>query len=113
MSWDMKKEPTLQTEADKMIPRYVLNNTFMVKFPDKVNGRMSFSQRGTGGLIRYMEWYRTNEGTGAGVCGCGTRKRLSFKPWEMHHCIPGRSTRCVKKKPNFCYKVFIAHFTTF
>jgi hypothetical protein len=34
MSWG-RKEPFLQMETDKMIPTYVFNKTFMVRFPDR------------------------------------------------------------------------------
>jgi hypothetical protein len=38
MIQDMEKEPILQMGSDKMIPKYVYDKPFMIRFPDRSEG---------------------------------------------------------------------------
>jgi hypothetical protein len=77
-SWDMMKEPILQMETDKMIPRYAFHKPFTVRLPDRSEWDKGILPLGKRGLIWYMDGSKMNEGTGAGVYGQVMRKRFSF-----------------------------------
>jgi hypothetical protein len=91
MTQDMKKEPILQMGPDKMIPRHVYGKPFAIRFPDRSEWKDGFQPDRKGGLMWYTDGSKTNEGNGAGVYCCGTRRLLIFQPWAVHNGIPGRS----------------------
>jgi ribonuclease HI len=78
MIQDMKKEPILQMESDKMIPKHVYDKPFTMRFPDRREWKEGFQPDRKGGLIWYKDDSKTNKGTGAGVYCDGTRRKLSF-----------------------------------
>jgi hypothetical protein len=47
----MKEEPILQMGNDKIIPRHVYHKLFMVRFPDRSEGKDGFQPDRKGGLI--------------------------------------------------------------
>jgi hypothetical protein len=56
--------------SDKMLPRYVYEKSFTVRFPDRSEWRDGFKPDRKGGLIWYTDGSKTNKGTGVGVyCG--------------------------------------------
>jgi hypothetical protein len=78
MAQDMKKEPILQMGTDKMIPRHVHDKPFKVRFPDRSEWKDGLQPDRKGRLIRYIDGSKVNYGTGAGVYGYGTKRKLSF-----------------------------------
>jgi hypothetical protein len=61
----MRKEPILQMQTDKMIPRHTFNKTFMVRFPNRGEGENKLQPDRKEGLIWYTDGSKTNEGTAA------------------------------------------------
>jgi hypothetical protein len=45
----MEKEPILQMESDKMIPRHVYNKPFTIRFPDRSEWKKGFQPDQNGG----------------------------------------------------------------
>lgn len=74
----MKKPPTLQIGTSKMVSAYVFNEPFMVGFLNRREWKNGFPPNRNEGLIWYMDGSKTRKGTGKGVCGYGTEKRISF-----------------------------------
>jgi hypothetical protein len=64
--------------TDKMIPRHVYGKPFTVRFPDRSEWKDRFQPDRKGELIWYIDGSKTNKGTGVGVYGYGTRKKLNF-----------------------------------
>jgi hypothetical protein len=65
---DMKRTPTLQMGINKMIQAYVINEPFMMRFPNRSIWENGFQPNRNEGLIWYMDVFKTNEGiTGARV----------------------------------------------
>jgi hypothetical protein len=64
---DMIKEPILQMETDKMIPRFAFRKTFTVRLTSRSEWDRGFVPIRQEGLIWYTDGSKTNEGTGAGV----------------------------------------------
>jgi hypothetical protein len=83
---DMKKEPILQMETDKMILRHVYDKPFTIRFPDRSKWKEGFQPNRNGGLIRLTEGSNTNKGTRARVNCHGTRRKLSFSFGQK--CMP-------------------------
>jgi hypothetical protein len=75
---DMIKEPILQMETDKMMPRYAFHKPFMVRVTSRSEWDRGFVPIQQGGLIWYTHGSKTSEGTGAGVYGHGIRRKLTF-----------------------------------
>jgi hypothetical protein len=71
MARGLKKEPIYRWGTDKMIPRHVYNKPFTLRLPERNEWKV-------GGLIRYTDGCKTNNGTGIGVCGYVTRQKLGF-----------------------------------
>jgi ribonuclease HI len=78
MSQGMKEEPIVQMGADEIIPRHVYDGPFTVRFPDRNEWKDGFQPNRKGGLVWDTDDSKTNKGTGAGVYGYGTRKKLSL-----------------------------------
>jgi hypothetical protein len=74
----MMEESILQMGTDKMTPRYAFHKPFMVRLPDRSEWDRGIVPIGKRGLIWYTDGSKTNEGTGARVCGHGMRQRFSF-----------------------------------
>jgi hypothetical protein len=66
---DMVKEPILRMGTDKMIPRYVYDISFIIRFPDRSEWKHRLGTDRNGGIIRYTDASKINKGTGAGVYG--------------------------------------------
>jgi hypothetical protein len=64
--------------SDKMIPRYVYDKLFTIRFPDRSERKKRFQLDRKGGLIWYTDGSKTNKDTRAGVYCDGTRRKLSF-----------------------------------
>jgi hypothetical protein len=67
MTQDMEKEPIIQMESDKMIPRHVYDKPFMIGFPDRSEWKKGFQPNRKGGLSGIPLVPRLKKGTGAGV----------------------------------------------
>jgi hypothetical protein len=67
MFQDMEKEPILQMGSDKMIPKYVYDKPFMIRFRDRSEWKEGFQHDRKGALIWYTDGSKTNKGTGAAV----------------------------------------------
>jgi ribonuclease HI len=78
MTWDKETGPILQMGSDKMIPRYVDEKPFTIRFPIEVNGTGDSNPTKKGLLIWYTDGSKTERGSRAGVYYCGTRIKLSF-----------------------------------
>jgi hypothetical protein len=63
---------------DKVIPRHAYDRPFTVGFPDRGEWKDMFQPNRKQGLIWYTDGSKTCKGTGAGVFGYGTRRKLSF-----------------------------------
>jgi hypothetical protein len=50
-----------------MLLRFVYHKPFMVKFPDKCKWQNGFNPDNKGHLVWYIDGYKTNKGTVAGV----------------------------------------------
>jgi hypothetical protein len=74
----MMKVPILLMGTDKMLPSYVYEKSFTVRFPDRSESREGYKPDRKGGLIWYTDGSKTNKGTGAGVYCEGTRRKRSF-----------------------------------
>jgi hypothetical protein len=57
----MEYEPILQMGIDKMIPRFVYQKPFTVKFPHKCKWQNGFNADKKGGLVWYEERSKTNK----------------------------------------------------
>jgi hypothetical protein len=66
MSGSMNEEPGLQMGADEVTERHIC----------QVNGRAGSCPTEMG-IVWFTDGSKSNEGTGAGVYGCGTRMGLS------------------------------------
>jgi hypothetical protein len=62
----------------------------MARFHDR-SELQGFQPKRKGGIIRYTDGSKTNEDTGAGVYGYGTRKKLSFSPEQYTTLFQARS----------------------
>jgi hypothetical protein len=84
-SQEMKHEPTLQMESDRMLLRYAYHKLFTVKFPDKCEWQNGFNPDNKGDWIWCMDGSTTIK---ALVLGCidgaqegGTASVLGSTPW--------------------------------
>jgi hypothetical protein len=64
---DMEREPILQMESNKMIPRHVSENPFRIRFPDRSDWNKGFQSDKKGGLIWYTD----------GSCGRACSRQLA------------------------------------
>jgi hypothetical protein len=74
----MEQEPILLMGTDRMTPRYVFHKPFKVHLSSKHEWQNGFNPDNKGGLVWYTDGSKTNEGTGAGVYKCGSRRVHSF-----------------------------------
>jgi len=65
-SQDMRQEPPLQMWSDMLLPRYVYQKPFIVKFPEKCEWQNWFNAENKWGLV----WYTDGSKTKRLVLGC-------------------------------------------
>jgi ribonuclease HI len=63
--------------TNKMLPRHVFHKPFTVRFLDRSEWERGSIPIKKGRLISYTDGFKTNEGTGAGVCGHGMKQKFS------------------------------------
>jgi hypothetical protein len=74
----MEHEPILLMGTDKIIPRYAYHKSLKIQLPYKSEWQNEFSPNKMGGLVWYMDWSKTNVGTGARLYRWGLKKGHSF-----------------------------------
>jgi hypothetical protein len=85
----IKREPILQKGTNKMILRYVYDQSFTIRFPDRSEWKDEFQPNKKGGPVWYTDISKINEGTKVGVYCYGTRIKFSFSHGQ--YTTPGRS----------------------
>jgi hypothetical protein len=77
-SQDIGQELILQMGSDRMLQRFVYHKPCMVKFPDKCEWQNRFNPDNKGCLVWYIDRYKTNKETGAGVYRWGSSRENNF-----------------------------------
>jgi hypothetical protein len=82
----MEQELPLQMWSDRLLPRYVYQKPFMVKFPEKCEWQNEFNADNKWGLVWYTDGSKTQRGTGVGVYEWGLRRGQSIS-LELHTTV--------------------------
>lgn len=77
---DMQREPLLQMETDKIVPRHAQNKTVTVNFPSTRKWQNRFKPDIMEGLV----WY-----TNGSTINKGCTQPAQLHPRAPHHGIPG------------------------
>jgi hypothetical protein len=64
--------------SDRLLPRYVYQKPFIVKFPEKCEWQNGFNADNKWGLVWYTEGSKTERGTSAGLYKWGLGRGHSF-----------------------------------
>jgi hypothetical protein len=77
--------------SDKMIPRYVYDKPFTIRFPDRSEWKKGFQPDSKGGLIWYTDGSKTKTALELGFIAAEQGGNLVSALGTIHNSIPGRS----------------------